>query len=410
MMERKMKMATVTQIYDIVNNVAAQALGSQAIAAVDTGSLVSLGNQVFSTDDDVEQFYKALCDVIGLTIVAVRAYEAQTRSNFREGMDWGCIMQKISFHNSIATENPTWEAGKQQSPFDVEGTITAKQKLFSKISTWSNEEVIPDWQLKTAFHNANAMAAFIDGIFVTMRNSMELELERIAALATNTNIAGCLLSDNPVLSRDLLREYNLKRGLVDDDNVTVAGQTPLTMDTALMDMGFLKYASRQINLVRRNMRSFSKIFNAEGQERHTPNDKVVLEVLNEYASASEVYLQADTFHNELTSLPMYEVVSYWQGSGTTFDFENCSTINITNAALATSENPTGTIEKSGIIAFIHDVDSCASTMYDRRMRSTYNERSEVNIYMEKATVGYAVDMSENAVVFYMTNPQAAQKE
>lgn len=401
-------MATVNQVYSIVNSSASQALGKTAITVTDTGSLVSLGDQIFSSDKNVETFYKALTDRIGLTIIAIREYKARYRSVFRNSMDWGAVFQKLSFSNSEGVENPSWIGDSQASPFDVGGTIKAKQKLFSKLSTWSNEEKIPDYQLRTAFTNANAMSAFIDGIFIAMKNSMELEIERVSALAVNTNIAGCLLKGVANMKRDLLREYNFNRGAVNENNVIVAGGvSALTKEQALTDVGFLKYASKEINNALYNIGSYSQIFNAESQPRHTPKEKAVLEVLNEFASASDVYLQSDTFHKELTALPNYERVPYWQGSGDSFKFEDCSEIAISNINLAIVGNETGSVTQNGIIAFLHDVDSCASTMYDRRSTSIYNPRSEVNVYMEKATVGYAVDLSENAIVFYMTDPKTA---
>lgn len=401
-------MATVNQVYSIVNSSASQALGKTAVTVTDTGSLVSLGNQVFSSDKNVDAFYKALTDRIGLTIIAIREYKARYRSVFRNAMDWGAVFQKLSYSMSEGVENPSWIGDTQASPFDVGGTIKAKNKLFSTIATWSNEEKIPDYQLRTAFTNATAMSAFIDGIFIAMKNSMELEIERVSALAVNTNIAGCLLKGVANMKRDLLHEYNLKRGAVNENNVIVAGGvSALTKEQALTDVGFLKYASKEINNALYNIGSYSQIFNAESQPRHTSKEKAVLEVLNEFASASDVYLQSDTFHKELTALPNYERVPYWQGSGESFNFNDCSEISISNINLATVSNETGTITQNGIIAFLHDVDSCASTMYDRRATSIYNPRSEVNIYMEKATVGYAVDLSENAIVFYMTDPKAS---
>lgn len=397
-------MATVNQIYLIVNDSAEQALGKQAIKAIDTGSLVSLGEQIFSSDTNVENFYNELTNRIGLTIIAIREYEARYRSVYRNNMEWGSIYQKISFSRSEAVENASWIGDAQASPFDVEGTVKPKQKLFSKIGTWSHEEVIRDYQLKTAFVNYYAMNAFIDGIFMSMKNNMELELERMNALSVNTNMAGCLIKGNANMKRDLLFEFNRLNGTVNENNETVSGQTPLTIEKALTDMSFLKYASKEINMAVNNMTSFSSIFNAENVERHTPKDKAVLEVLNEFAASSDVYLQSDTFHKDLTALPNYEKVPFWQASGESFNFDSTSKIDITNVSLVTETNTTGSISQGGIIAFLHDIDSCASTMYDRRMTSIYNPRSEVNIYMEKATTGYAVDLSENAIVFYMSNP------
>lgn len=404
----ELKMATVNQVYAIVNSSAKQALGGEAVSVTDTGSLVSLGDQILSSDTNKEAFYNALTDRIGLTIVAIRDYKAKYRSVYRNGMDWGAVFQKISYSLSTGVENPSWIGDAQASPFDVEGTVKAKQKLFSKLSTWSNEEKIPDYQLRTAFTNASAMSAFIDGIYISMKNSMELEIERVSALAVNTNIAGCLLKGVANMKRDLLFEYNLAEGSVTELNVVVDGKTPLTMEKALKDAEFLKYASKEINNSLYNISSYSQVFNAEGTPRHTSKEKAVLEVLNEFASASDVYLQSNTYHKELTALPNYERVPYWQGSGNSFTFKDCSTVSISNASLAVDDNVAGEITQSGVIAFLHDIDSCASTMYDRRTTSMYNPRSEVNVYMEKATVGYAVDLSENAIVFYMTDPKPSE--
>ena len=130
-------------------------------------------------------------------------------------------------------------------------------------------------------------------------------------------------------------------------------------------------------------------------------DKMVLEVNSQFASACDSYLQADTYHNELVKLPMYEEVNYWQAPGQAFAFEDVSKINIKNLELATEDNATGAIEQGGIIAFLHDYDSCGSIIMRRRSNSIYNPRAERFNIFEKADKGYMVDLTENAVVFYL---------
>ena len=149
------------------------------------------------------------------------------------------------------------------------------------------------------------------------------------------------------------------------------------------------------------MKVMSTLYNAEDIPRHTPDDKLVVEILGQFASATASYLESDTFHNELVKLPRYEEVPYWQGTGTSFAFEDVSKIDITNSELITAQNSTGTISQTGIIAFVHDYDAVASIIYRRRTKTLYNPRAErMNIYM-KCDKGYAVDLSENGVVFYM---------
>ena len=108
-------MATVNQIYQLVNDAAAQAMGSTAVAVQNTAGLVSLGDTVLSSDTNKEQFYKALVDRIGRTVVAVRAYQAKKRSVKKDEMDWGAIYQKISYKKRDAVSNPTWVDNSQET-------------------------------------------------------------------------------------------------------------------------------------------------------------------------------------------------------------------------------------------------------------------------------------------------------
>ncbi len=382
-------MATAKQIHLIVNDSAGQALGKTAVTVIDTGSLVSLGNQVFSSAESIEQFYKALTDRIGRTVFAVRELEKKERSVMREEMDWGIIYQKISYKLKNAVENASWETNTQADPFDVEISTEVSQSLFSALGTWSYEDSIPDYQLFTAFTNESAMGAFISGLYLNMKNSMTLAEMQTANMAVNTMIAGALIMGKPIQKRNLLSEFN-------------AGATsPLTVQQALRNVDFLKFAGREIRTTIKNMSQMSQIYNAKSFDRHTPEDKVVVEVLSQFASATSTYLESDTYHKELVELPRYEEVVFWQGSGSDFGFESVSTINISNPNLITAENESGAISQSGIIACVHDIDACASIIYRRRSKSIYNPRAERYNIFEKADKGYAVDLSENCVVFYV---------
>lgn len=381
-------MATVNQIYQMVNDAASEALGEKAIAVKDTGTLVSLGDQIFKTNEDVDAFYKALTDRIGRTVIAVRQFRLKDRSVKRDEMEWGLIYQKISYKTKNAVSNPSWDADTQSNPFDVAVSTEAVQKLFSKIGTWSYEDSIPDYQLHTAFTSASAMGAFISGIYINMENSLKIAEEQMANLAVDTYMAGALIKGSTAQKRNLLSEYNGSDGT-------------LTVAAALKDPEFLKFASREIKTVIQNMKTPTTIFNAEGIARQTTEENLVVEILGQFASATATYLESDTYHKELVSLPNYEEVTYWQGSGTGFAFGDVSKIAIKNSELSTVSNAEGQIEQSGIVAFVHDRDAVASIIYRRRSHSIYNPRAERYNIFEKADKGYAVDLSENGVVFYI---------
>lgn len=388
-------MATVNQIFQLVNDAAKEALGSQAITVKNTTTLVSLGDQVLSSDATRDLYLGKLCDRIGRTAIAIRAYSAQVRNVKRDELDWGLFYQKISYKKHESVENPSYNFATQANPFDVEPQTEVVQKLFAVMGTWSYEDVIPDTQLFTAFTSASAMGAFISGIYTNIDNSLAVDEEDLANLAVNTYMAGALKSTQGAQHRNLLAEYNTA--------ITANGGTALTVATALKNPDFLKFASREIKTVVGNMKKMSTVYNGEGIPRHTPEDKMVVEVLGQFASATATYLESDTYHKELVALPRYEEVAYWQGSGTSFAFEDVSSIDVQNEKV----NGGVAVKQSGIIAFVHDYDAVASFINKPRRSSIYNPRAERTNVFYKATKGYGVDLSENGVVFYISDAEEA---
>ena len=384
----------VKQIHNIVNDAVADALGKNAsLTNLDSSDVVSLGKAI-SAFDAYEGFFKSLTNRIVRTIYFIRTYEGSSRNILRDEHEYGAFIQKVYYEMPDAVENPTWNIPNvsdqyiQASPYDVQTTIAVSSLIFGGKGTWSIEIVRPVEQIKTAFLNPAEMGAFIDGIYLAVENAFKLEEERLVALAVNTAMADALEGGN---ARNLLAEYNTAH----------AGAT-LTVSQALESADFLKYASKEINRTIKNMGKMSTVFNKSGYTTFTPKDRLVVEMLAEFASASDMYLQADTFHNELVKLPNYEEIPFWQSSGTSFAFADCSAISITNDAFIDSvENPEGEVEQGGIICFLHDIENVAAYFGSRRTWEMFNPRSEVMIHGEKAEKGFAVDSHANAVVFYM---------
>lgn len=379
-------MANFEQIYTLVNDAAKEALGEQAITVKDTSSLVSLGEAVLSSDENKDVFTKTLMDKVGRIIISMRPYSGTERSVKRDLIDWGLYVQKVSFKRHDAVENPSYDFTTQANPFDVKPQTEIVQKLFSAVSTWSFEDVVvTNEQMFTAFSSASQFGAFITGIYQNIDNAYNIAVENIQNLAVNTFMAGIIKKGKATQKRNVLAEYNVKH----------AGNE-LTVDNCLTNADFLKYVGREIKIVIGNMNKMTVLYNVEDIPRHTPKDKLVVEVLGQYASASATYLEADTFHDELVKLPRYEEVAYWQASGTGFAFEDVSKISIKNTDIDAQE-----ITQGGIIACIHDYDAVAAYIDKPRNSSIYNPRAERTNVFFKATQGYGCDLSENGVIFYI---------
>lgn len=379
-------MSTVNQIFNIVNDTAKQTFGENAITVVDTSTLVALGNEVLRSDENTENFTNTLVDRIGKTIFSIRAYTTDnTEGMVREPFEYGCILQKIYVDLPDAKENNSWEIGKENYTPTFAPVIKPKleQKLFNKQSTWEIDVTIPDFMFRTAFTSPTEMAVLIDAIFTAMENTMQIALENNKNLTRANFIASKLHSNKPCGAINLLHLYN-----------TLTNQT-LTVEACMRDLGFLKWSTQQINLWAKRLSKMSTLFNDEGYKRFTPQSDLIVNVLQDYDSAINSYLQSDTYHNEMTKIASnYSTVPYWQGSGLNYAFEDTSKITVKIDAETT-------VTETGILAVVYDRDAMGVTITERRGSTQRNNKDEYTDYFNKATYGYFNDLSENGIVFYV---------
>ena len=377
-------MSDVKQIYSILNDVAKQTLGTEAIAVVDTQSFISLGDKVLKSDTDTENFLSKLTDRIAKTVYSVRNYTGINKNLMREPFDYGVIVQKIHVEMPEAKENNAWKIGEQGYTPTYAPVIkpTVSQKLFNKLSTWEIDVTIPDFMLKTAFLNESSMATFIDAIFTAMNNAMVMCADNNANLIRANFIGNKIHSAKPTQAINLLSQYNT----LTNANLTVA--------SCLRDVDFLKWATMQISLWTKRMRVMSKLFNEDSNSKFTSGEYLVLDVLQDFASSTATFLQSDTYHKELVALPMYNEVPYWQGSGTSFAFADTSKISV-------KIDGTNEVTQGGIIAVAYDYNAIGTTINEPRSTTERNNKDEYTNYYNKATIGCFNDLGENGIVFYI---------
>ena len=390
----------ISQIANLLNDACKDALGGATLTNLDSTSIVSMG-KALSDNEVYDTFFKSLVNRITKTIYFVRSYSANTRSILRDENEFGAFVQKVYYEMPSNVDNPTFAIPTwnnttptyaQASPYDVENVVAVTSVLYGAQGTWSIEVIRPTEQVKSAFLSASALDAFTSGIMIEINNKMELDEERLIALAVNTSIANCFA--NGKLAINLLTDYKAEKP-----------DTTVTASTCMSDKEFLRYAAKRVRDTIKYMSRMSKLFNADGYETFTNSENMVVEVLTDFASSMNTYLEADTFHKELVSLPRFEEVPYWQGSGTKHAFADVSAIDVKHSDFVTEENTTGKIKKSGIICFLHDTENVAAYFGNRSSWDDWNPRSEVAIHGEKARKGYAIDKHANSVVFYVADAE-----
>lgn len=390
----------VNQIFNVVNNVTSQMTGESTQTVVDLTGLIALGDTVLSSDSTKDKFLNTLVDQIGKTIISNRAYSSDVELMLVEDFKFGAVLQKLYVELMPAVENDSWnlDTGAGHSPIEIVKPV-AKQKLFSDINTWEVTVTITDHQLSSAFQSAEKMASFVDAIFTAMSNTMNLQLEGMGNMARANFIAERLIAQSTGSGKrtvvNLLVNYKATLPAADPD-------LTMTPQQALTNPKFLKYASREIRMTLKKMSKMTRLFNTQDYDRFTTEENANVVMLTDFSSSIATHLEADTYHKELVQLPAYSEISYWQSPGETAgaDFATNSKINIDASSGLT-------VNQSGIVGAIFDRECMGITIMNRRMKSFYNPKSETTNYFNKADIGYFNDLSENGVIFVVTDTLAA---
>ena len=383
----------VKQVYTLVNTISSEVLGKENVVNEDLSNLSDIGTSIIDNDKFKDSFVHSLIDHIGKVIFVARAYKGTAPNIMLDGWEYGSILEKISSDLPDAVENPTWDLvdGHSYDPNVFKAPKNVEAKFFNKRITFEIDESITDVQLKSAFSNAVQMNGFLSHLFVMIENAIVKANDGLITRTINTAIAYTLHADIPdadysaqsgVKAINILKLYNAEKG------------TTLTADKCLTDTEFLKYASFTIGLYPDRLKKYSTLFNVGGKERFTPADLLHVVLLDNFAKSADVYLNASTFHNEMTKFPKYESVSYWQGPGKAYAFSDVSKIDV-------KLTDTLDVSAGGILGIMFDHDSCGVSNYDRSAKSEYITKGSFTNYFYKVFAGCFNDLNENFIVFFV---------
>lgn len=376
----------VTQLKEIVNSATSEVLGKTAVVNDDLSNLVDIGNEIFNTDN-VDNYVKKLIDRIGKVIFVNRLYAGGVPSVLMDSWEYGSVVEKISADMPEADENDSWKLQDGQTySQDTFYQPEVSAKFFNSKVTFDVKLSFTTQQVKESFSNVNELNGFISMLETGVKNSMTVKLDSLIMRTINNMTAQILNSANGLQKVNLLTEYN-----------KVSGQT-LTADKALMDKEFLKFASLTIKKYQARITKMSTLFNAGGKARFTTTDNLHTVLLSDFADSAEVYLMSDTYHNDTVSLPKHETVPYWQGSGTSYAFDDISKIDV---KIATGTKTPKPVTQTGILGVMFDSNALGVSNLNQRTTTSYNARAEFYTNYYKMDAGYFNDLNENFVVFYI---------
>ena len=381
-------MATYAQIYQLVNAMTEGSIGNRSITVKDTTSLISLGNQVLKSDENKEEFYKKLPDVIGRIICRYQAIKRRSRDIEVDPLTFGIAVEEV-WKDSVARakKNNSW--GDQVNPFDVlkKDDTAINVSIYKELAGWELDKITYDYQLEKSFHNAAEMASFLSLIMQDMYDGMTQALNDTDRITECTAMAQSIYGAASTGAQTAINLFTAYKTEVDPS-------TTLTAATCVYNSDWLRYATEKMLNIVENAKELGVLYNTAGAERELADD-FKLHMLSEFANKLSIYLHADTYHEDLLKLPGFSKINSWQGLGRGATFAQKSKIDIINGDLQVSQG--------GIVAHLFDRGRMMTMVDKIRTKSFYNGASELTNWYHKADIGYLIRPYEIGVVFYIAD-------
>lgn len=365
------------QIYNIVNDVTSQALGTKDLSVVNEQGLVSLGQTVLNSGTHTDDWVNTLVKRIGKTIISHRAYRNQFTGLMKDSMEWGAIVQKLKLQLVKAEPDQSYglEDGTSVDHYKIANPKVV-QKIFITETPYQFSITIQRVHLKEAFMSAGAMGAFISAVYGEVQNSIEVAIEELGRTCLANYMAEVKGTDREI---KLVTSYNTAKG---------AALTPGDK-ACLFDDEFLRYAIGEIKKVSKKMKTMAQgVYNDGTTSRHSPLEMQKMYVLTDFETALETQVEYAAFNDRYLKLDGFEEVAYWQS------IKDAAHIKVNKVSDGTEV----------------DADNIMACVFDRESLGMYNQESWTATTPMNAAGGYFNtywhekqlwfnDLSENFVVF-----------
>lgn len=380
----------VNQLHEFLSTVYTEVTGKEGIVQENLSNIVDVGKEVLSVDYR-ESYVNSMLNLIGRWVFVDRPYEGQAPNIIREAWEWGSIMSKSRTKDPEPTVNPTWDLKPGESVDQYVFTPPEVQTtLYNTMDTWEIDCSFVNRQLKQSMDSAAMLDRFIGMIRTNINNTQVSNIDELTMRCYN-NLIGHRLS-RKVAIIDVLESYN-----------SIHYDAPITADEAPYNPEFLRHLAFLILIYKNRMRK--KIANfadlSGGYTTFTPPEYAHLVLLDVFSEALKIYLESDTYHDDLLKIGAYDMISNWQGTGkgSDFRFADISQINIQVSGLSTGAE----VNRYGIIGILHDRDALGIINEDRRVEVAYNAKGEYWNNFFKIDTRLFNDVGENAIIFVMGN-------
>lgn len=387
------------QISTVLNQIARQVTGDQAITAVDTSSFVTVAQKTLAVGND--PVLNAINQIITRTIFSNRPYSRKFGTLRTDAQRYGAITRKINYLDRNAENNEMYTLvdGQSIDMYKV-NKPKVKQYNFYGAETYRRSNTIFRDQLTNAFTGPDQLSEFLSGVTQNIMDQIEQDHESVARMTLANLAAGIYNKRKPsVQVVQLLTEYNALTG------GEFTSQTIFAPDVF---PSFAKWVFARIERVSEMLTERTSIYHfnvtADGNiMRHTPKNRQRMYMYTPAQNEIASRVLADVYHdNYLTGVP-YEKVNFWQALSTDADTRQ---VNVTPSVLDVA---TGNVEKISdpvtipyLWGILMDEETAGyTTIFEEVSTTPYNAAGGYWNTFYKYTDRYWNDFTENAVIFVL---------
>lgn len=391
------------QVAELLNDAFPQSTGADSLDKLSLQDFIDKGN-----DPDVvgsqEQFNKKLLNVIIKRWYEDSSYRSSYKDPFFQDAErFGALTEMVSIDIPEAQASLAWQNfGSGEGQVDEVGTYKVylpqiTTKVYGKSDSWQICVTVTGEQWDTAFHNASELASYVARIHMQVDNGIICHLKNMQRANVNSFMAEKINYSGKVGATGL-HVVDLVKAYVEEMGDPTAA---FTVEEYMSTAASLIHGAEKIGYYKDLFSEMSSIFNVEGKDRFTPEDRVVLEMLSAFERRFTSVAASNTYHKELIELPNYLKVPFWQALGTG-DFDSVSSIDV---EIADADEVSGKkeIEQSGIVAFLADSWALVHTTVNRRQAVKQFEPENLTNYYSQFVDRYFNNLGMNAVVFVLND-------
>lgn len=377
-----------TDIHSFLSTVYQEVTGQADVLKEDLSNIVDVGATLMDNQTYKDAYVRAMFNTIGRWEFVERPYVGAAPDIERKDWEWGSIMSKSRTKDTTPTTNPSWHVQPGDSVDQYVFTPPEVQTtLFNEAVDWEIDVSFMNKQLKQSFNDGSTMDRFLSMIRSKVNEDQTAHIDELKMRAIN-NFIGYRIARNRGVY-DVLTAYNSRFS------------QSLTEYDAPYDKDFLRFYAYQILLYKSRMRRRTANFidNDPGYTSFTPEEYNRIVLLDVFGEAMKVYLQSDTFHDDMIKIGKFDTVSRWQGTGmgVTYPFAEISQINIEVSGLSGSN----TVARSGIAGLMFDRDAIGIINEDREIEVAYDARGQYWNNFYKVVTRLYNDPAENGLIFVL---------